>query len=149
MRVLVIITAMTFHDDGNDLAEAARSGTLAGDDDNDDETEWDRQSNTLNRRSLRMHSRLYFAPATVDAEHLRNEIAEEFWSLLTNFEANCEAIDATRRHTMTTMVTTVRLEMSHNALVCAACYKFILHDDARYITIPDALSLADIRRRET
>ena len=140
---------MTFHDDGNDLAEAARSGTLAGDDDNYDET----QSGIANQTrsiggSLRMHSRLHaglqkdFAPATADAEHLRNEIAEEFWSLLTNFEANCEAIDATRRHIMTTMVTAVRLEMSHNVLVFAASYKFILHDDARYITIPDALSLA-------
>jgi len=26
------------------------------------------------------------------------------------------------------------VEMSHNVLACAVCYKFIPHDDARYIT---------------
>jgi len=40
-RVLVIITAVTFH--GNDLAEVADTRTG---DDNDNVTEWDRHSST-------------------------------------------------------------------------------------------------------
>jgi len=47
-----------------------------------------------------------------------------------NFKADCKVM---RRNAAPTTVTAAGVEMSHNVLACAVCYKFIPHD-ARYIT---------------
>lgn len=123
-RVIVIITAMTFC--GNDLAEAAGSGTRAGDDDNDNVTERERYSNAGDQRIL--ENAFWAADCGKDPVDCatRSQGDSEVCSRISKRITKpwCDAIS----------VAVWKHYVSHNALAFAVCYKFIPDDDTRYIT---------------